>query len=116
MTLILWLSGLCLLAGTIFTIGMTIGMLRFPDAYTRLHAGTKGLTIGGGFILLGAALQAPDVFFALRILLVGLFLLLTNPISMQAIARASYRAGQTRQHLILDEYQEFLQDKMDPPV
>ncbi len=105
------LSSIFLVLGTLFVMAMTIGMLRFPDAYTRLHAGTKGLTIGGGLILLGAALQAPDILFGLRVLLIGFFLLLTNPISMQAIARAAYRAGKARRHLVLDEYQEYLEQR-----
>ena len=102
-------------SGAFFAFAMTIGMLRFPDAYTRLHAGTKGLTIGGGLILMGAALAAPDWVFALRILLVGVFLLITNPIATQAIARANYSVERARHHMVLDEYQEYLEETANEP-
>lgn len=106
------IAGMILMGlGTLFSFAMTVGMLRFPDAYTRLHAGTKGLTIGGGLILLGAAAYAPSIVFGLRILLVGVFLLITNPIATQSIARANYRVERARHHMVLDEYQEFLDDE-----
>ena len=97
---------LFLAAGLLFALAMTLGILRFPDAYTRLHAGTKGLTIGAGLLLLGAAMRAPDWFTALRMIIVALFLMVTNPISTQAIARASYRIERARRHLVVDEYGE----------
>ncbi|AFG38355.1 monovalent cation/H(+) antiporter subunit G [Spirochaeta africana] len=106
-----WSSVTLMAAGSFFTFAMTIGMLRFPDAYTRLHAGTKGLTIGGGLILIGAALVSPDWVFALRILLVGIFMLITNPIATQAVARANYSVQRARHHMVLDEYQEFLEEE-----
>lgn len=100
------LSFLALAAGSFFVFAMTVGMWRFPDAFTRLHAGTKGLTIGAGLIVLGAALAAPSVLFGLRIAVIFLFLMITNPIATQAIARANYRIDRSRRHLVLDEYQE----------
>ncbi|GAB6089984.1 monovalent cation/H(+) antiporter subunit G [Spirochaeta dissipatitropha] len=109
-----WLSTAFMGLGGLFAFAMTVGMLRFPDAYTRLHSGTKGLTVGGGLVLTGAAIAAPDLVFALRILLVGVFLLVTNPIATQAIARANYRVERARHHMVLDEYQEFLE--ADEPV
>jgi multicomponent Na+:H+ antiporter subunit G len=100
-----------LLSVSAFGIGMfslfatTVGMLRFPDAYTRLHAGTKGLTIGAGFIVLGAVLAAPSVSFGIRSVVIGVFLLVTNPIATHAIARACYRSGAIEPVVVLDEYE-----------
>ncbi len=99
-------STVFLVLGTFFALAMTLGMLRFPDAYTRLHAGTKGLTIGAGLLILGAALRSPDVATGVRMVVVALFLMVTNPISTQAIARASYRIEATRRHVVVDEYAE----------
>ena len=96
-------------AGLFFFFAMTVGMLRFPDAYTRLHAGTKGLTVGAGLLLTGVALRSPSFAFALRALLVGLFLFVTNPVAIHAIARASYRSERARRHLVVDEYAEMLE-------
>lgn len=93
-------------AGLFFCFAMTVGMLRFPDAYTRLHAGTKGLTVGAGLLLIGVAARSPSIAFALRALVVGVFLFVTNPIATHAIARANYRSEHARRHLVVDEYAE----------
>ena len=100
-------------AGLFFCLAMTVGMLRFPDAYTRLHAGTKGLTVGAGLLLLGIAARSPSLAFALRVVLVALFLLITNPIAIHAIARANYRSERARRHLVVDEYAEHLDGSDD---
>lgn len=92
--------------GTIFTLAMTLGMIRFPDAYTRLHAGTKGLTIGAGLIVLGASLHAPSWAIGIRMIIVAVFFMVTNPISTQAIGRAAYRIRAARRQLVVDEYAE----------
>lgn len=99
--------------GLFFCFAMTVGMLRFPDAYTRLHAGTKGLTVGAGLLLLGVALRAPSFAFAVRAVLVALFLVTTNPIAIHAIARANYRSERSRRHLAVDEYAERLEQSRD---
>lgn len=96
--------------GLFFCLAMAVGMLRFPDAYTRLHAGTKGLTVGGGLLLLGIAVRAPSLAFGLRALLVGAFLVVTNPIAIHAIARAYYRSEEGPRHLVVDEYAEHLEE------
>lgn len=100
--------------GLFFCFAMSVGMLRFPDAYTRLHAGTKGLTVGAGLLLVGVAVRAPSLAFAMRALLVGVFLGVTNPIAIHAIARANYRSERARRHLVVDEYAERL-ERSDGP-
>ena len=97
----------CMGAGVFFSLATAIGMLRFPDAYTRLHAGTKGLTIGVGLVLLGSALSAPSWGHGIKTGLIGLFLLITNPIAMHALARANYRLQRSQLRLVIDEYQEW---------
>ncbi|MFW6288441.1 MAG: monovalent cation/H(+) antiporter subunit G [Spirochaetota bacterium] len=99
--------------GLFFCFAMTVGMLRFPDAYTRLHAGTKGLTVGAGLLLVGVAVRSPSAAFALRALLVGIFLFVTNPIATHAIARANYRSEHARRHLVVDEYAESREKRDD---
>ena len=58
MTLIEYASLLLLLIGSFFFLAGTLGLLRFPDVYTRLHALTKADNIGLGFIIFGLSLQA----------------------------------------------------------
>jgi len=92
--------------GLFFSFAMSVGMVRFPDAYSRLHAGTKGLTIGAGFILLGSAVMGPSLQHAAKTVLIGIFLFITNPISIHSLARANYRSHRARRRLVVDEYQE----------
>lgn len=100
-------SGLCLVIGAFFFLVTAIGILRFPDAFTRLHAGTKGLTVGTGFVLLGSALSGPSASHVLKTFLIAAFLLITNPIAVHALARANYRWQRRRMRLVVDEYQEW---------
>lgn len=58
MTAAEWTSGLLLVTGAGFYLAGTVGLMRFPDVYTRLHALTKADNLGLGFVVLGLALQA----------------------------------------------------------
>ena len=77
--------------GAIFLLLGALGIYRMPDIYNKLHAGTKATTLGNIFSLAGLALIEPT--WAPKILLVILFITITNPVSSHAIARASLRAG-----------------------
>ena len=90
------LGALVLLAGTVFLFLGELGVIRMPDAFYRTQAGTKATTLGTILTLLGAALLQPD--WALKLLLIGLFLLFTNPLSSQVLARAAHRAGVAKAH------------------
>lgn len=100
--------------GVFFSLASAIGIIRFPDVYTRLHAGTKALTGGALFVLLGAALQADSWQSAAKILLIAGFLLATNPLSTHAIARACYRHGIRPRPAHLDDYGESLGKEKQP--
>jgi len=63
-------STLLLVVGAFFYFAGTLGLLRFPDVYCRLHALSKADNLGLGFILLGAALQAESITAALKLLLI----------------------------------------------
>jgi len=82
-----------ILLGIIAFIISAIGLVRMPDVYTRMHVGTKTTTIGTIFILLGACFIEPT--WSLKFLLLGAFILLTNPLSSSVIARATHRDGLT---------------------
>ncbi len=77
--------------GTIFLFLGGLGILRLPDVYNRLQAGTKCTTLGAICTILGVGLMEPQWF--LKTLLIALFILLTNPISNHAIGRASKNSG-----------------------
>lgn len=90
---LVYLGGSVLVLGAIFTLLATIGVLRLPDLYTRMHAASKAGAIGGGLILLAVALLSHDVAVSLRAVIGIVFLLLTTPISAHLLAKAAYFAG-----------------------
>ncbi|MRG86675.1 monovalent cation/H(+) antiporter subunit G [Salinibacillus xinjiangensis] len=84
-----------LLIGTFIVISGSLGILRFPDVYTRLHAATKASTLGVASILLAAFLF---MYFDAEIvsgkLILGIiFILLTAPVSGHMISRAAHNSG-----------------------
>jgi len=84
------LSFLLLIAGGIFVIIGSVGVLRFPDFYTRMHAAGITDTLGADFILLGLLFQAPDGITAVKLLLIVFFFLLTSPVATHSVAHAAY--------------------------
>ncbi len=77
--------------GALFLLLGSIGILRMPDIYSRLQAGTKASTLGTIGMLLGVGFLQPEWFFKVGIIII--FVILSNPISSHAIARGSYRSG-----------------------
>ena len=97
-------TAVLLLAGAGFCAVGALGMLRFPDLLTRLHAATKPQTIGLLLVLAGLAPQAGSVSSAAPLLLVAIFQLITAPVTAQTIAGSAYRAGVVDPAtLVLDE-------------
>lgn len=85
---------LALLAGG-FSLVAAIGILRFPDALTRMHASSKVGSLAGSLALLAAAVDIGGVSAASRALIAILFLLMTAPIGAHLLGRAAaWRAGQ----------------------
>ncbi len=93
------LGGLVLVAGTAFLLLGGLGLNRMPDVFNRIQAGTKATTLGTILTLTGIAMMHPD--WALKLLLIGMFLLFSNPLSSQVLARAAerthvHKTGRTR--------------------
>lgn len=84
-------ADLFLLLGAAFSLLGALGLLRMPDVYTRIQAGTKAVTLGTLSFLVGVGLLHPEWWS--KLLCIGGFILLTNPISSSTIARALYLAG-----------------------
>ena len=98
--------------GIVFNLLASIGLMRFPDVYTRLHAGTKCTTFGSIFVCLAVIIYglwkwydgnkemislSIHSFFAL------IAILLTNPTGAHAIARAAYRSGVKPINAVVDD-------------
>ncbi|WP_153111771.1 monovalent cation/H(+) antiporter subunit G [Propionivibrio limicola] len=82
-TLIEWTSRLLLIVGTFFYLAGTIGLLRFPDVYSRLHALAKADNLGLGYIVLGMAVQAESLAVAAKLLMIW-------PLTLAASASVGY--------------------------
>jgi multicomponent K+:H+ antiporter subunit G len=80
-----------LLVGSFFTLVGAIGLARLPDFFMRLHGPTKATTLGVGGVLLAAIVQAAAAGFALRELLIAVFLFITAPVSAYLMAQAGLR-------------------------
>lgn len=84
------LSWLLLLSGGFFVIVGALGVLRFPDFYTRIHAAGVTDTLGADLILLGLLLQVPDAMTAIKLCLILLFFVITSPVATHSVAHAAY--------------------------
>lgn len=80
-----------LLIGALFSFLGALGLMRMPDVYNRLQAGTKATTLGALAILIGVGCHHPD--WIAKLVLIAFFILLTSPISSSTIARAAYLSG-----------------------
>lgn len=83
----------CLITGSVFCLIGVVGIIRFPDAYTRMHAASLVETLGAGLILLGLILQAGFSLISAKLALIFIFLFLTNPTTTHALSRALIYAG-----------------------
>jgi multicomponent Na+:H+ antiporter subunit G len=80
-------------AGILFFLAGTVGLLRFPDTLSRLHALTKADNLGLGLIVFGCVLQAGGFLAALRLIAIWVLILLGGSAVSQLIARRAYRDG-----------------------
>lgn len=88
-----WLVGLIALAGFFFIFAGAVGVLRLPDFYCRLHAMGKCDTLGVALLLSALALAEGVSLVSVKILLIVVFVALTNPIATHALGRAARRSG-----------------------
>ena len=94
MTLLLdILSWIFLLAGSFFVLVSTIGLLRFPDFFTRLHAAGLADTLGILLIVLGLILQAGFTLVSVKLILIVVFIFFTSPAATHALAKAAIHGG-----------------------
>jgi multicomponent Na+:H+ antiporter subunit G len=106
----------CLAIGVIFNTLGVIGLLRFPDLYTRMHATTKATTFGSIFTSLSVIVYGLYLFFtvndsqfltlAIHAFLAAACLAFTNAVSAHAIARAAHRSGIKPMLAVVDRLEE----------
>ena len=89
---------LIVFTGVLVTLTGAIGLLRFPDFYTRLHATGKCDTLGTGLILMGLmvfhfAHYSTTPLVPIKVLILIIFVFMANPTATHAIVKAAYRTG-----------------------
>lgn len=89
-----------LLLGSFMALAAGIGLVRFPDVVSRLHAGTKPQVAGVLLIMIGGAIRLAGTSAMWMLLLAGLLQLLTVPVSAHVISRIAYRRRHVRQDLL----------------
>lgn len=88
-----WAVAGLLCAGAFFFFAGTVGLLRFPDVYTRLHALTKVDNLGLGLLVLGLALRAESAAALIRLALVWLLVVAASATAAYLIANRARREG-----------------------
>ena len=84
---------IAVLSGAFFFLAGTVGLLRFPDTLTRLHALTKADNLGLGLVVLGLLAQAGSLRHAIKLICIWLLVLLAGATVSQLIARVARRDG-----------------------
>ena len=86
-------SALCLLIGSFLCLSGGVGILRFPDFYTRMHAVGVTDTLASAMILVGLMLLRPENLVLFKLIMILLMTLFINPTASHALARAALRSG-----------------------
>jgi multicomponent Na+:H+ antiporter subunit G len=88
-----WIAAVLIVAGAGFCFAAGVGVLRFRDAYQRMHAASKAGTLGLALVCLAAMVQADGAAGVVEPLLVFVFTLATAPVAAHLIGRAAFRTG-----------------------
>jgi len=85
-----------IVAGVFFFAAGTLGLIRFPDVLTRMHATTKCDTLGAGLVLVGLMFFPGTIYLKLKLAVIIVFLWIANPTAAHYMARAVYRTERSR--------------------
>ena len=106
-----YVAAALVLIGSLFALTASIGLLRLPDFYTRMHAASKAGTLGSCVMLMALAVHADDLAVTLRALGGVVFFLLTAPVSAHLLAKAAHGSGlKLWKKSVVDDYAEEIAD------
>lgn len=88
-----WVGGGFVIVGVALSILGAIGILKFPDVYTRIHAASITDTAGASMVLLGLCLIAGLSLVTLKLVFIWMFVMLTTPVAANALANAAFGSG-----------------------
>ncbi len=100
------LSWACMLSGGFFLLVGALGTIRLPDFWSRLHAVSIIDSAGAGLILLGLMLQAGLTLIMVKLVIIGIFLMITGPTASQAVANAAFVSGSRPRNMVEDVTEE----------
>ena len=91
--LVLVLSGLSITIGVVALLIGSLGLIKLPDVYCRIHAVGMIDTAGASFIILGMIIHQGFSLVSFKLALIGVFLFFTSPIATHAVAQVAYKMG-----------------------
>ena len=94
-------AAICLIAGCFLCLTAGLGLIRFPDVLNRMHAATKPQVLGVLLVMAGAVIRLTGQPIVWMLVLVGMFQLLTAPVSAHMVSRIAYRRRHVRRDLLL---------------
>ena len=104
-------GNLFLIIGSLFLFSAGLGVLRMPDTYNRIQTGTKATTLGTIMVLIGLAFLHPA--WTLKLIILIFFVMLTNPVSSHALARASHAIGiHETEETVVDQLTDASKDQL----
>ena len=99
-----WIVSILLLEGAAFMLVAALGLVRFPDLFTRMQAAAKAGSLGVGLMVAAVALHTADLAVTVQAVLVVGFLLFTAPVASHLIARAAHQSGVSVWGASVDEF------------
>jgi len=96
------LAAICILVGSLLALTAAIGIVRFPDTLSRMHAATKPQVVGLVLVLVGAVIRLHGNVDIWMLVLIGLFTLLTAPVIAHSVGRVAYREQRGRDGLLMN--------------
>lgn len=106
MTVIDIIGAVFMVVGALFYFLGGLGILRMPDPFDRIQAGTKATTLGAFSLLVGVGITHPEWIF--KVVLIILFISLSNPIGSSALAKATYMAHGAPDNVVKNDLNELI--------
>lgn len=99
--------GVLVLSGSVFALTASIGVVRFPDTLSRMHAATKPQVLGLLLVLIGAAIRLRGNIDVGMMILTAMFTLITAPVVANRVGQLAYREKNVREDLLtVDELRQ----------
>ncbi len=102
------IANIFLVIGGLFYLLGGLGVLRMPDTFNRIQAGTKATTLGAFSTLIGVGLTNPD--WLLKAFLIIVLIALTNPIGSSTLAKAAYVSQEKPNNLVKDDLNDLYKE------